>query len=177
MHTAIVWTAQYLVYLVILLGVAGLLTLPSPRRWQGFAVLGIAGVIALALMVVGSKIYSDPRPFVVEHIKPMFAHRADNGFPSDHTALTMVIAAAVWLYRKWLGMVLAVFSVLVGTARVLAHVHHTVDIGGAIVIALVAVAIAAWLTPQLLPHIPLAFLHDAPADVDEPASITHPLTR
>lgn len=177
MHTAIVWTAQYLVYLIIVLGLAGLLTLPSPRRWQSLVVLGIAGVIALALMVVGSKVYSDPRPFVVEHIKPMFAHRADNGFPSDHTALTMVIAATVWLYRKWLGFMLAVFSVLVGTARVLAHVHHTVDIAGAIAFAVVGVAIAAWLMPLIVPHIPIPFLRGTPDGDDEPEAVTRPLVR
>lgn len=176
MHTAIAWTAQYLYVLAGLLGLAGLLTLPSPRRWQSFVVLGIAGVIGLALIFIGGRIYDDPRPFVVEHIKPMFPHPADNGFPSDHTALTMVIAGAVWLYRKWLGYVLALLSVLVGTARVLAHVHHTVDIAGAIVIAWVAVAIAAWLTPRIVPRIPLAFLHDAPGDLDEQEAVTHPLT-
>ncbi len=177
MHTAIVWTAQYLYVLVVVLGLASLLSLPSPRRWQSLVVFGIAGAIGLALVFIGGQLYDNPRPFVVEHIKPMFPHPADNGFPSDHTALTMVMAATVWLYRRWTGMLLAVLSVLVGTARVLAHVHHPIDIAGAIVIAWVAVAIAAWLMPRIVPHIPLAFLHDAPDERGEPAAVTHPLTR
>lgn len=163
MHTAIVWTAQYLIYLVAVLGVAALLSLPSPLRWQSFVVLGIAGVIGLVFIKLGGMAYHNPRPFVVEHIKPMFPHPADNGFPSDHTALGMVIATSVWLYRRWTGLLLGVLTVLVGTARVLAHVHHPVDIAGAIVMAWVAVAIAWWIAPRIIPYIPLAFLQNRPA--------------
>lgn len=164
MHTAIVWTAQYVIYLVAVLGVAGLLTLPSPLRWQSFVVLGIAGVIGLIFIFAGGKLYDNPRPFVVEHIKPMFPHAADNGFPSDHTALGTVIAATVWLYRRALGLLLGVLTVLVGTARVLAHVHHPLDIAAAIAMGLVAVAIAAWVAPRIIPRVPLAFLQDRPAE-------------
>lgn len=177
MHTAIVWTAQYLFYLVAVLGVAGLLTLPSPMRWQSLVVLGIAGVIGLIFIKLGGTLYDNPRPFVVEHIKPMFPHPADNGFPSDHTALTMVIATTVWLYRRRFGLVLGVLSVLVGTARVLAHVHHPLDIAGAIVMAWVAVAIAAWLVPLIVPHIPLAFLQNRQTERGDANTQATPLPR
>lgn len=177
MHNAIVWTAQYVIYLVAVLGVAGLLTLPSPLRWQSFVVLGIAGVIGLVFLKLGGMAYNDPRPFVVEHIKPMFPHGTDNGFPSDHTALGMVIAGTVWLYRRSLGLLLGVLTVLVGTARVLAHVHHPVDIAGAIVLAWVAVAIAWWIAPRIIPHVPLAFIQNRPTEREDTATRPTPFAR
>lgn len=81
----------------------------------------------------------DPRPFVVEHIKPLIAHAADNGFPSDHTLLTSVIASVIFAYNKKLGMVLFAISIAIGGARVLAGIHHPLDIVGAMVISTVTV--------------------------------------
>jgi membrane-associated phospholipid phosphatase len=48
----------------------------------------VALVVAFVLIQLAAAIHTDPRPFVVDpSIKPLFAHPADNGFPSDHTAL------------------------------------------------------------------------------------------
>ena len=91
--------------------------------------------------IAGYIIY-DPRPFVVEHIKPLIAHAADNGFPSDHTLLTSVIASVIFAYNKKLGMVLFAISIAIGSARVLAGIHHPLDIVGAMVISIVAVYVS-----------------------------------
>lgn len=95
------------------------------------------------LAKIAGYIIHDPRPFVVEHIKPLIAHAADNGFPSDHTLLTSVIASVIYVYNKKLGMVLFVISIAIGSARVLAGIHHPLDIVGAMVISIVAVY-ASW---------------------------------
>lgn len=92
---------------------------------------------------IAGYIIHDPRPFVVEHIKPLIAHATDNGFPSDHTLLTSVIAAVIFAYNKKLGMVLFAISIAIGSARVLAGIHHPLDIVGAMVISIVAVY-ASW---------------------------------
>ena len=73
---------------------------------------------------------------MVDHsIKPLFPHIADNGFPSDHTLLTMTIAAIIFVYNRKLGILLAIFSLIIGFSRVAAGVHHALDIIGAAVIA------------------------------------------
>ena len=73
--------------------------------------------IALVLIQLAAAIHTDPRPFVVDpSIKPLFAHAADNGFPSDH-AVAATVALLVMTYRKMLGAVLLAASILVQLVR------------------------------------------------------------
>jgi undecaprenyl-diphosphatase len=108
--------------------------------------LAIRAVLALLVVVVlirtGSALHTDPRPFVVDpSVKPLFAHSADNGFPSDHTAVGVAIACVVMTCRRWAGIGLLVVAVGLGVARVAAHVHHPQDIvAGALMGAVAAVA-------------------------------------
>ncbi len=144
MESLIVAVAQYLLF-AILLGAAVIWLLLSRQDKVGLAVQGIlALVVALVLIKLAAATYVDPRPFVVNpFVKPLFAHPADNGFPSDHTAVATTVALLVMMYRRWLGVALLAASVLVGAARVAAHVHHIQDIAAGALIAVVAVGIAA----------------------------------
>lgn len=54
----------------------------------------------------------------------MLYHVADNGFPFDHTWLTMVIASVVFVYNRKFGILFAVISFIVGFSRVLAGIHQ-----------------------------------------------------
>ena len=107
--------------------------------WQ----LILGGLIALALARVGGHLYNNPRPFVTGHLKPLFPHAPDNGFPSDHALLTSFLAFALWRWSRGLSIALVVNAVLVGGARVLAHVHHVIDILGSWGFSLVAVLVIA----------------------------------
>jgi membrane-associated phospholipid phosphatase len=70
---------------------------------------------------------------------PLFAHSGDpNGFPSDHTLLASFLAFGVYRYSKKAGYALMVVAVLIGWARVAAHVHHAVDIIGSIAVTALA---------------------------------------
>jgi len=51
-------------------------------------------------------------------VKPLFAYPADNGFPSDHTALAATVALVVMTYRRWLGAALPAAGIVLGVARV-----------------------------------------------------------
>ncbi len=103
-----------------------------------------------------------PRPFVVENITPLIDHIADNGFPSEHTLLVATVALLVYTEHKLLGILLAVIAILVGLARILANVHHGIDVAGSIVIALASVAFACvgvrWLQKRYLETVTL-FTH------------------
>ena len=107
--------------------------------------LAVEAVVAMAMVAVMVKvagaIHVDPRPFVQNPaVKPLFSHPADNGFPSDHTALATAISVVVWQYQRRVAWAMVVLSVLIGVARVAAHVHHTQDIVAALVIGLAAAA-------------------------------------
>jgi undecaprenyl-diphosphatase len=89
------------------------------------------------------------RPFVVAHTLPLIPHGVDNGFPSDHTVLCMTMAGVVALQHKWFGSVLIVLALLVGASRVLAGLHHPMDILGGIGIAFVSVAFGHFSAPHV----------------------------
>ena len=108
------------------------------------ATMVVAGALTLVLLWLGIKLgahlWTDPRPFVVDGRAPLFAHPPDNGFPSDHTALGVAVALVVMFWRRGVGLLLLLVALLVGAARVAAHVHHVPDIvGGALIGAVCAV--------------------------------------
>ncbi|RKT79944.1 undecaprenyl-diphosphatase [Terracoccus luteus] len=140
MDTLVTGIAQLLPFAFPL--VAAVVWLGLDRR--GRLDLSVRAVAALALcgllVLVAGLLHYDPRPFVeTPSLRPLFPHPADNGFPSDHTAFTAAIALLVMIVRRRVGLVLLVGSVLVGAARVLAHVHHPVDIVAGVVVAVLAV--------------------------------------
>jgi undecaprenyl-diphosphatase len=88
---------------------------------------------------LAAHVHADPRPFVHDpRSTPLFAHPADNGFPSDHAAAGGLLTALVFRYRRALGILVGVAAVLVSVARVAAHVHHVQDVVAGLLIGLVA---------------------------------------
>lgn len=100
--------------------------------------------VAFLFSRISSMTYNNPRPFVVENIQPLIAHVADNGFPSDHTLITATTAVVIYQMNKKLGILAGCVAVIVGIARVVAKVHHPVDIIGSIAIAVIAVLISKY---------------------------------
>jgi undecaprenyl-diphosphatase len=103
-------------------------------------------LIALPLAFLSGRLLSllvgSPRPFVVEQVTPLIDHVADNGFPSEHTLLVATVAFLIWTEHRVIGTVLAMIALLVGASRILAKVHHSIDVGGSIAIALTSVVLA-----------------------------------
>jgi membrane-associated phospholipid phosphatase len=135
--------AQYALYVVAAAAVVVWL-MASRSDKVSLAVEAVIAMVLVAVMVkAAGAIHVDPRPFVQNPaVKPLFPHPADNGFPSDHTALAIAISVVVWQYRRWVAWALAAVSVLIGVTRVAAHVHHTQDIVAALIIGVLAAAIA-----------------------------------
>lgn len=139
MNILIIPAAKYLFILSIAIFLLYILYLWRIKRAVFISIIKFS-VISLPLTLLLAKIFShfisDPRPFVVEHVKPLIPHIADNGFPSDHMLLTMALASAVYVYNRKLAIVLVIIAIFVGTARVLAKVHHVEDIIGSAIIAI-----------------------------------------
>ncbi|MDR3558946.1 MAG: alkaline phosphatase family protein, partial [Candidatus Pacebacteria bacterium] len=131
----IIFIAQDLIWLVVLAAIWFFGKLPSSERKRAI----ILAIIALPLAYIAGKIlslvYYDPRPFVADHFAPLFSYVADNGFPSDHVLLLAAIAAVIYYFNQKKGTLFFLAAAAVGTARVLAGVHHLVDILGSLVIA------------------------------------------
>lgn len=155
MNSLIVVVAEYLLFVILLTAVVVWVYLPRPDK-VGLAVRALMSLAVVALLIkVTAALHTDPRPFVVDpSTKPLFAHSADNGFPSDHTALAATAAFLVMTYRRWLGGVLLVASIVLGAARMAAHVHHAQDIAAAVLVAAVAVGISSACWQTVRPHLP-----------------------
>lgn len=140
-----IFAAKYLVFIDALLALVAVIWLlqsrsrPRAVRWL------IATVIMLVLSYVfakiGAAIYSDPRPFTVDHVKPLISHAADNGFPSDHALLAAAIVAAVLMLSPAWSIPFVILGILVDWARVGTGVHHVVDVLGSAVFVIIAMLI------------------------------------
>jgi membrane-associated phospholipid phosphatase len=154
MNSVIVAVARYLIFLILAAAAVIWIFLPRPDR-VGLAMQAVVSLaIAVVLVKLAGAVQADPRPLVVDpSIRALFAHPAGNGFPSDHTALAATVAFLVMTYCRGLGAVLLAASIMVGAARMAAHVHHGQDIVAGLWIAVLAVGIAAatwrWVRPRL----------------------------
>lgn len=130
-----IFCAKYLFVFSFL--VAAIWFFRQPRNLQikivvfGLACAGVSYLIAL----IGGQLYYDPRPFVVDHFKPLIDHDTENGFPSDHVLLVSVMAAVVTVFHKKLSVLLWVFASVIGVARVYVGVHHPIDVIASMCIA------------------------------------------
>ena len=145
MNILIVFTAKYffITSILIILAYITFLWFKNKSNFFNFLALSLLSFpFSYLISRITELIIYDPRPFVVEHVKPLIAHAADNGFPSDHMLLTMNIAAVVFIYNRKLGIILTIIATCIGIARVLARVHHAEDIIGSVIIAISATIIA-----------------------------------
>jgi len=107
---------------------------------QKLLVLTIAGgILALLLAKIGALLYFDPRPFTHPGVVSIIPHAPDNGFPSDHELLASVLAISTYVYFKLAGLLFGILAIVIGAARVLAHVHSPIDVIGSMLIAALAV--------------------------------------
>ena len=154
MSPVIADVAQY--GFVLSLAIAFIVWLRLPRRQKIELLLAgaVGGVLLFVLIKLGGALYYDPRPFVTQHVAPLFPHAADNGFPSDHTALTMFAAFCVLVVSRRWGVVLIAVSLVAGVARVLAHVHSPIDLLAAVLMAAAAAAVGWLVVRWAFAHVP-----------------------
>lgn len=150
MNSLIAFAAQYLYLLIIIIALLTILLSPKTIRNNFLKIAVLALPIAYLTGRLASWFFYNPRPFVVEHVQPLIAHAADNGFPSDHTLFTMTVASIIFVYRRKMGLFLAALGLTVGFARVLAKVHHSLDIVAASSLAILAVYLSFKILSTLL---------------------------
>jgi undecaprenyl-diphosphatase len=152
MDTVIEWTAQYLLW-VMVAGFACVWLFAEHGRAR--LVVGVQAVIglvlALAFLYIAKSVHHDPRPFVENpHVKPLFPHGRDDGFPSDHSIAAGLIALLVLIRHRIIGLPFVAAAVAIAWARVAAHVHHLQDVVAGLLLGALAAALAVLVT-RLLP--------------------------
>jgi len=135
MNAPIIFIAKYFIYISAIIAVIYIFKQSREKRKDIFVFAVVLLPVSYILAKFAGLFYFDPRPFVLGHFAPLLPHATDNGFPSDHTLFGAAIAFAIFHFNKRLGTCLLLFAILMGFSRVLAGVHHTVDIAGSILIA------------------------------------------
>ncbi len=138
---AVAGVAQFAMFVVVAAAAVVWWTLGASERVTMLIALALATVVAGGLLLASAMAWSDPRPFVVDGTAPMFPHADDNGFPSDHTIASTLVAGVVTAFRLRVGLILLVTSILLGVARVAARVHHVPDVIAGLIIGLAAAAL------------------------------------
>lgn len=150
MDNLIVFGARYLTSVMIVITLVYFFRQKREKRWRIFVFALISLPFIYLVGKLATLLYYNERPFAVGNFTPLVAHIADNGFPSEHTLLSAAIASIIYFFNKKLGTFLFLLAFLVGIARVLAGVHHVLDITGSIVIAAtVSWMLHKWILPPV----------------------------
>jgi undecaprenyl-diphosphatase len=129
MHELTIIIAQYFVAIPVIMYAYLFFRLKDSKMRKTFIWQSLAAVIITTVLVkIAASLHQDARPFVRDGVHPYFGHSTDNGFPSDHTTYSALLAFLVLHYSRKLGIGLMIISLLIGSARVAAGVHHGQDI-------------------------------------------------
>lgn len=134
----IVVGAKYLIGLPIFVLFLYFVLVNKKKQWNFALLAALSLPLAYGVGLVLGQIYYNARPFVVEGVAPLVAHAANNGMPSDHMLFASTLAMLGVYCNRRLGIFLWIVALLVGVSRVLAGVHHAIDIfAGALIAAVV----------------------------------------
>ncbi len=104
----------------------------------------LGGLATIAFVKLSAARFYEQRPFLVEHVKPLVAHAADNAFPSDHLAACGLAFGYLWPRSKTLAVLALLAAVAIAAARVLAHLHYVQDVVFGFAFGLAGALVGAW---------------------------------
>jgi len=150
MNLLIIFGSKYLYLIAVAITAISFWYLTKEKKWSAtlFGLIDLVMVYFIGLLA--GYLYSNPRPFVSDHVPPLISHAADNGFPSDHTLLVVALASILYCYNRTLGFIVFGIALLIGVSRVFAGIHHWLDIIGSFTIAIAATTIAYQLSKKHL---------------------------
>jgi len=101
------------------------------REKYRIVAINTLGIIIICLLVgygIGHSVNETRPMFALAHVNILLPHANDSSFPSDHTLLCFGAAFGFYLLSRKLGVVLTIFGVLVGLAKIYAAQHYPWDI-------------------------------------------------
>lgn len=142
MSQLIVFLANYLVLLPVLLALATLVWQLSRGNFVAVLELLLETILAVVLFVIARHYIHGVRPYIVQNIPALIVHPPQSpSFPSGHTLIAFLAAFFALSYAPLVGIWATLAALLVGVGRILALVHWPIDVLGSVTIALVAVLV------------------------------------
>jgi len=142
MNYIVIFFAKYVVFVLPLIVAIVFLVIEKKEKIAFLKFSVIMAPVSYALAYVAGYLWYNPRPFVVEQIVPLIYHVNDNGFPSGHTLFAGVFAMSLFFVHRKTSIALLVLTIIIGVSRVVADVHHLMDIVGSILIVVIGALIA-----------------------------------
>jgi len=137
-------SAQYIPFLLAALLLGAWFWHGARHIYAAFRAV-LSGLLALGLAPLLGLFHYQPLPFVLGLGRPLIAHEANNGFPSDHASLAFAVVTSLLLSRHALGPYALALAFLVGFARIFVGVHFPSDVlAGALLGTLGALLIYAF---------------------------------
>lgn len=150
MHQIVIVIAQYFIIIPVALFGYVFIRAKRPEKTHLLALAIVSLIITTLLAKLANHIHTDLRPFIRDGVTPYFKGSTDNGFPSDHTTYSALIACVVFTISKKWGIALFILATVIGSARVIAGVHHGQDIVGGLFIAMIGVVMSSGLIKIIL---------------------------
>ncbi len=144
-----IFFAKYLYLLIILIGIIYLLKQDRKKQKEILLFTLISLPIIFIIGQIAGILFYNPRPFVVRHFTPLIPHAANNGFPSNHALISFAISAILFIFNRRLGILVAIFALLVGIGRIYVGIHSPIDILGSFLISVIVEAIVYLLFPKV----------------------------
>jgi membrane-associated phospholipid phosphatase len=111
----------------------------------------LAALVAVALVQPISHAVDRARPFVAHpSIHPLIKHAADPGFPSDHATAAGAVAVVLFFVSWRLGVIAALFALLLAFSRVYVGVHYPGDVAGGLALGAVVALLGVVVVVPLL---------------------------
>ncbi len=99
-------------------------------------------ILAFLLNYFLSQLVARPRPFFryqdIYQLSKFFTSQTDYAFPSYHVMIAFVLSFVILFDWRKFGVVLIIFSFLIGLGRVFCGIHYLSDVFGGIIVALVS---------------------------------------
>lgn len=160
----VIFCADMLIFVVAAAWLVALLTNVSKLTGSWVVRMAVIAVLAVVLAKVSGLLISDTRPYILGHFTPLAPVAHDNGFPSDHVLLATVLTASLWWVERRFIPFFAAATLLIMMGRLGIGAHHTLDVVGSVVIALLVALIAGALPlPESWNRPITALVHRKPA--------------
>ena len=147
LHATVLAYATYGVVLFGLLLLAGLVHARhrSSRLLAAAGWAGLATVLAIALNQPLGRRVGEARPYATHpDLLRLVSPTADFSFPSDHCVMAGAVAAGLLVVSRRLGLVAALFALLIAFSRVYVGAHYPWDAAAGLLFG-AAVAVFGWL--------------------------------
>lgn len=99
------------------------------NKFKEISFVMITSLSAWGIATIAKSFIFSPRPFLLfDNVKPLFLHGGVESFPSGHAMFFSALAMSLYFIHKRMGVLYFIVALIVGTARVVAGIHHPRDI-------------------------------------------------